>query len=325
VVSIWGYTFVMVKDSVEEYPVFAFLALRFSMATLFFLPLLALRLKRRPQGQGPEAAGEARERGSAGAGRGPVAAAERARVRRGIVMGGILAGIALGAGYGFQTAGLVDTTPARAGFITGLSVVFVPLGAVLLLKQRAGLSEWLGVLLATAGLVIMIIDEQGTVGRGDLLVLGCAFCYAIQILVIGRYAPSIPPVPLAAAQVLVVAILTGGISLAIDVPAGLPPLRGQVLYAAAFTGALATTFAFAMQTWAQRFTSATHTALIFSLEPVAAAAASYLLTGEVLGGRALWGAGMILAGMLTAELGGNLAGAPSGVRRRRAPLDEAAG
>ena len=109
-------------------------------------------------------------------------------------------------------------------------------------------------------------------------------------------------------QVVVVMLLSGVAALLFDVrPSGgltslLAGLNGQVLFAAAFTGLFATSLAFGVQTVAQRFTSSTHTALIFAAEPVFAALFSFLLIGEVLGPRQLLGCGLILAGMVVAEM-----------------------
>jgi drug/metabolite transporter (DMT)-like permease len=284
VVLVWGATFVMVQDAVREWPVFAFLALRFTIASVAFVPVLLWKKTRSPQLV--QAQRDARRASN-----------------RAILLPAIVIGVALASGYAFQTAGLLYTTPAKAGFITGLSVVMVPLGAAAFLRQPASPPAVVGVILATAGLALLSLNQDLQVGLGDLLVFFCAISFAGQILLMARYAPRSSAFRLAALQILTVAIVTGLISLFTEVPGGLPPLTEKVLFAAVFTGLLATTVAFTLQAAAQRFTSATHTALIFSLEPVFAAIASYLLIGEQFTARILVGGGLILAGMLSAELG----------------------
>lgn len=270
VVTIWGATFVMVQDAVREFPVFAFLTIRFILAALVLLPL-AWR----------EAPGS--------------------RLDRRFLLEGALMGVALAAGYGFQTMGLRFTTPARAGFITGLSVVLVPIASALFLRRPPSRAATLGVGLATVGLGVLSLNSDLRMEMGDLLVFACAISFAAQIVLTASFAPGRPAVRLATIQIVTVALLSGLISLLWE--PRWPALTGRTAFAAAFTGVLATSLAFAVQTMAQRFTSPTHTALIFSLEPVAAALFSFILIGEVLTPRALVGCALILAGMVTAEAG----------------------
>lgn len=277
VTAIWGGTFVMVQDAVAVYPVFAFLALRFSLASLVFLPALVHRRR----GTLPVI---------------PSSLTSRARA----LLPGLLIGFMLFAGYSFQTYGLRWTTPAKAGFITGLSVVFVPLGSALFLRQRPTRPAWMGVGLATVGLALLTLNAEMRVAVGDLLVLGCAMAFAAHVLLVGHFAPRMSPLSLAAGQIGTVAILA--FSFGLLVGGGIPWPSATVWFAVAFTGLLATALAFGAQTMAQRFTSPTHTALIFATEPVFAALFSFLLIGEQLTTRALLGCGLILAGMLAAEI-----------------------
>jgi drug/metabolite transporter (DMT)-like permease len=208
-------------------------------------------------------------------------------------------GLALFAGYALQTFGLRLTTPAKAGFITGLSVAIVPVLSTLVLRQRLGRGAWLGVGLATAGLALLSLQADLSMSPGDLLVLGCAVAFACQILLTGRFAPHYDPLLLTFGQILVVTLLAGIAGWFLESPSA---PSGSVVLAAAFTGVLATSLAFGVQTMAQRFTSPTRTALVFATEPVFAAIFSFLLIGEVLGLRQLVGCALILAGMVTAEV-----------------------
>ncbi len=291
VTAIWGLTFVMVRDAVLAYPVFAFLATRFALALVGLLPVLLWRRHYlRSVGRSP-------------------------RLLRQLAAGALI-GFALFAGYAFQTTGLLFTTPAKAGFITGLSVVIVPLLGVLFWRERLHPAVIGGVALALAGMGFLSLsgmDAPLAVNPGDLLVLVCAVSFAGQIVLVGRFAPRMNALVLTTAQIATVALLSAGISLVWEHPPIWPP-RGQPLFAALFTGLLATALAFAVQTAAQRFTTATHAALIFATEPIFAALGSYLFIGEVLSPSQWLGCGLILAGMLLAELG-------PGLRRRMAAVE----
>ncbi|OQA46101.1 MAG: putative inner membrane transporter yiJE [Chloroflexi bacterium ADurb.Bin325] len=284
VTLIWGATFVMVKDAVSAFPVFSFMALRFTLAVAVLVPLVIWRRRQlaRAAPSGPFAVLRVNPR----------------RLAR-LLLPSLLVGSVLFAGYAFQTAGLQLTTPAKTGFITGLSVVFVPIAAALLLRQPPERNAWLGVGLATVGLALLSLTADLRIQVGDLLVMACAVSFAGHILLLGRFAPRHDPLLLTLGQLLGVALLSILAAAVFDRPAA---LTGQVVFAVAFTGLLATAAAFGIQTVAQRFTTTTHTALIFAAEPVFAGLASFLLTGEVLGPRQLLGCALILVGMVVAEL-----------------------
>jgi drug/metabolite transporter (DMT)-like permease len=218
---------------------------------------------------------------------------------RAVLAAPLLLGLALFAGYGLQTLGLSTTTPAKAGFITGLSVVIVPIAAALALRQHPGRGAGAGVFLATLGLALLTWSRGWRTNTGDLLVFGCAVAFAAHILLTGRFTRRMAATWLTLGEILTVALCSGVAALVFEAR---PPLTRPVLGAAIFTGVLATSVAFTVQTAAQRFTTATHTALILSAEPVFAALASYVLIGETLGARQFAGCALILGGMLAAEL-----------------------
>jgi drug/metabolite transporter (DMT)-like permease len=280
VTLIWGSTFVMVKNAVASFPVFSFLALRFAFAALALLPFVVLRPRNARANL-------------------PVGKATPLLLR---AAAPVLLGVALFAGYAFQTAGLHLTTPAKAGFITGLSVVIVPLFSALILRQPPSRNAWLGVGLAVVGLAFLTLQPGLQVDPGDLLVLACAFAFAAHILLTGYFAPRCDPLRLTLGSIITVAILSSAAALIFDRPLDPATLTPNVLFAAAFTGVLATSVAFGLQTSAQRFTTATHTALIFAAEPVFAGLFSFLLIGEVLGLKQVLGCLLILAGMVVAEM-----------------------
>ena len=155
VTAVWGVTFVQIKDALELYPLFAFLAVRFAIA----VAVLAV----------------------------PVAPRLRSLGRRGALAGASLGGL-LAAGYALQTAGLERTTVSAAGFVTGMYVVLTPVFALVLFRLRPGASVWIGVALAVIGLGMLSGVPAGS-GTGDLLVLGAAALYALQIALMERFAP----------------------------------------------------------------------------------------------------------------------------------------
>jgi drug/metabolite transporter (DMT)-like permease len=299
VTAVWGATFVMVQDAVTGFPVFAFLAMRFALAALVLLPFFLHSqnsLQPRPFDASNDAAGDT-ARSNDFSRSGQLLATKVATTNW---LPGILVGLALFTGYAFQTFGLRETTPAKAGFITGLSVVLVPLGQAIFLRRPPRRNSIVGVALATVGLALLSLQADLSISRGDLLVLGCAVAFAAHILLVGRYAPGWPPLRLALVQIATVAVLSGAAALLLERPVPWPP--SNVWFAAAFTGLLATALAFFVQSRAQQATSPTHTALIFAAEPVFAGLFSFLLIGETLGPRQILGSALIVAGMLVSEL-----------------------
>lgn len=267
VTAIWGTTFVIVKEAVAVIPPVTFIALRFTLATL----AMALLFGRRLRGFGLAEYGA-----------------------------GALVGVLLFAGFVLQTLGLQATSASTAGFITGLSVVLVPFVAYLALGHRPTRGAVLGVGLATVGLALLTLGDDLSLEPGDTLVLACAVAFALHIVAVGRFAPRMDALGLALVQLAVVCALSWAAALAVERPAiGLTPELGLMLL---FIGVIATGLVFAIQNAAQRFTSPTHTALIFTMEPVFAALFARLWLGEELGPRAAIGAALILGGMLAAEL-----------------------
>jgi drug/metabolite transporter (DMT)-like permease len=267
VAAIWGITFVQVKDAVEIYPLFAFLGVRFLIASLALAPFT----------------------------RGRIGSLDR----RGLVAGAGLGGL-LALGYALQTAGLARTTVSSTGFITGLCVVLTPVIAYLLFRDRVPLSSWIGVGLATVGLAMLSGIEAGS-AAGDALVLGGAAAYALQIVLLERYAPHYDPVALTLVEMVAACLGFTAIALArgeLSVPHG-----WTVWGALLVTGLFASAFAFLVQTWAQRELSAVRVALVFALEPVFAGFAGFLLAGDRLGAVGWAGCAVILAGIVVSEPG----------------------
>jgi drug/metabolite transporter (DMT)-like permease len=265
VTAVWGVTFVQVKDAVALYPLFAFLALRFAIASLTLAPPGARRLR--------------------WLGRGGWAAA-------------VFAGALLGAGYALQTAGLERTSVSSTGFITGMYVVLTPLLALALFRARVGASAWIGVALATIGLALLAGIHGGS-ALGDLLVLAGSAVYSLQIVLMERYAPRYDAIAFTLVEMLT--SFAGLLAIALALGQLHVPHGWTVWGALIVTGVFASALAFLAQTWAQQRATATQTALAFSLEPVWAAFFGFTLAGDRLGPLGWFGCAVIMAGIVVAE------------------------
>jgi drug/metabolite transporter (DMT)-like permease len=262
VTAVWGVTFVQVKDALELYPLFAFLAVRFAIATLTLAPAAAPRLR--------DAGWKA----------------------------GVTLGLLLALGYALQTAGLERTTVSSTGFVTGLYVVFTPLLALLLFGSRVGTVVWVGVALSLAGLALLSGVGAGD-APGDALVLAGSSAYSLQIVLMERYAPRYDAVAFTQVEMLAA---FAGFSLVALAAGQLEVPRGWTVWGALLvTGIFASALGFLVQTWAQRRTSATRTALAFALEPVFAAVFGFWLAGDRLGALGWGGCALIMAGIVVAE------------------------
>jgi drug/metabolite transporter (DMT)-like permease len=217
---------------------------------------------------------------------------------RGGTVAGALLGALLAAGYALQTAGLERTTVSAAGFVTGMYVVLTPVFGYALFRFRAPREVWLGVALAVLGLAMLSGVSAGST-VGDLLVLAGAALYAIQIALMERFAPRYDPLAFTTAEMG--AAFVGFAIVAVAAEQVELPRAATVWAALLVTGVFASAVAFLVQAWAQQRTSATQTALIFSLEPVWAGIFGYALAGDRLGAIGWAGCTVILAGIAVSE------------------------
>jgi drug/metabolite transporter (DMT)-like permease len=268
---IWGSTFVVVKDALNDSSTLLFLTLRFILAAVALVLIFSRKTARRAFRVGPALAA------------------------------GLLTGAFLFLAYALQTIGLRYTTPSKSAFLTGLSVVMVPVFAAVFERKKPGLAEVLGIAVATAGMGLMTLRPGTlTMEKGDLVTVGCAVAFAVQILLVGHYVPKFGFQVLTLAQVTTAAVLGLGSFWWIETP----QVRWTpgLISAIAITGLLATAFCFSAQAWAQQHTTPTHTALILALEPVCAWLTAFAVSGELLSLRATLGAALILSGVLLVEL-----------------------
>jgi len=265
VAVIWGATFTVVKDAVARMPPFLFIGLRFLLAA----GVLA------------------------------IIGAFRGLTKREMQLGAIT-GFALFAGYAFQTVGLQYTTASNAGFITGMFVVFTPVIGAIVLRRLPSTAAGLGVILATGGLVLLAMPSGFHLRRGDALEVMTAITFAVHILLIARLGKDIPALRFTAVQIATAALLALAWSAVGEHNLGHPD--AGTWFGIVLTGILATALAFLVQTRAQKEIPPTRTAVILTAEPVFAGVFGYLVADDRLGARGYAGAGLIVAGILVAEL-----------------------
>jgi drug/metabolite transporter (DMT)-like permease len=275
---IWGSTFVLIKEALKDSSPLLLNAVRMALAAV----LLALYYRRHLN-----------------------------TWTRPALTAGVLVGIFLYLGYALQTTGLKLTTPSKSAFLTGTSTVLVPLILVVFWKTRIHLWRVVGIMLAFLGLFLMTVPagraglaDFANVNRGDILSIGCAFGFALQIVFLGRATKRFPFEQTAVLQVATAATLMAVTAPLLEHPRFQP--SNAVIATVLITGILGTAVAFTVQAWAQQFTPATHTALIFNLEPVFAWLTSFIYLNERLGLRAGVGALLILTGVLVSELLGQV-------------------
>jgi drug/metabolite transporter (DMT)-like permease len=262
VTAVWGWTFLIVKDAIQHMPVTDFLAVRFTLAAIVMFVLRPTRLR---------------------------------RVSWGGWWRGIILGILLGIAYITQTQGLLNTSPTISGFITGMSVVFTPVVAWVLLHQKVNLRTWIAVGLAFLGLALLSLHGWAF-GTGELLTLVCAIFVAFHIIGLGKWSADYDTYGLALIQIMTVAVL----SLSAAAPGGIiMPPDTNVWITIGVTSILATAVAFFVQTWAQSLVSPTYTAVVLTMEPVFAGVFSIALGGERVTVRIIFGILCVLSAMLT--------------------------
>jgi len=272
---IWGFAFVAQRVGMDHVGPFTYNGVRFALGALSLLPLLLISRRSAasisPGGWKPTLAG------------------------------GLLAGLILFAGASLQQVGIVHTTAGKAGFITGLYVVIVPLLG-LLWGHRTPWSTWTGAAFAVVGLYLLTVTERFTLAEGDGLVLIGALFWAAHVLVIGWLSGRhIEPILLACLQFIVCAALSLAVAVASE-PITLAGLWGGAL-PILYGGLLSVGVAYTLQVVAQRDAPPAHAAIILSLETVFAALGGWLLLNETLSGRGLIGCALMFAGMLLSQLG----------------------
>ncbi len=275
---IWGLAFVAQRKGMEFIGPFTYNGIRFALGGLSLLPLLVYRYRKGNLNLSFRGKPDSRQK---------------------LLMSGIFLGLLLFGGASLQQVGIVYTTAGKAGFITGLYVILVPLAGIFL-GQRNKLKIWLGAILALSGMYFLSITGDFSISPGDLLVLFSAFFWTAHVLLIGWLSPKSDSLILAGMQFtvcsmlsLITAFFTEIISLTTILQAAVPILYG---------GILSVGVAYTLQVVAQKKANPAYASIILSLESVFAGIGGYLLLGETLNSRGLLGCCLMFSGMLIAQL-----------------------
>ena len=274
VTIVWGADFVLVKNLLAVVPALPFLFWRFAFATILCALFLPGR-RRTPR----------------------------------LVADGLYLGALLTLGMTLQIMGQVETTASNAAFLTGMASVLTPVAAYLLTRKLPTLENGLGITLAGAGFVLMTFPAGGVaVNRGDLLVFGCGVVFAFYIVEMAERSGRHDAIWFTVIQLAVVVLAVGAVTLwqggTAALATGIVPILEQRSLAAqaVFLAVVGTAGTYASQTWAQRHMSATHAAIIYTLEPVVTALLAGWFLGERLGGRGWAGGVLVLAGIVVSEV-----------------------
>lgn len=282
--AIWGFAFVAQRKGMDHVGPMTFNGIRFALGALALWPWVWRRSRVIAAIAGPSDAADSPRMSRPG---GPA------------VAGSVIAGVVLFFGAAFQQAGLVHTTAGKAGFITGMYVVLVPLIGLFWGKKSTG-GTWTGVFLAAIGLYLLSVTETLTIGQGDLLVLGSAFFWAAHVHVIDWLVDESDALLIAFRQFLICSGLSLIAAVAVE-PIAWASIRaaaGPILYA----GLISVGVAYTLQIVAQKDAHPSHAAIILSLEAVFAAIGGALFLDESLSWRERGGCSLMMAGMLASQI-----------------------
>lgn len=267
VTLIWGTTFSVTKSALAQVPPLYFLAWRFSIAALVLFIINNKQIL---------------------------------KLTRAEIAGGAASGLSMAVGYIAQTVGMVYSTAAKAGFITGLAVVLVPLLGAVFLRRRLHFGLYIFAGVAAGGLALLSLDFSAAfaLNRGDLYLFICALAFAVNILNLAKYAPRCRVLPLTLVQVVFTAGACWLAFALLEQPVFLTgSVWGGLIYLA-LAGTILTTTG---QTWGQKLVSPERAALVFTLEPVFAALFAFIFLKETLPPQGLAGSVLIMAGIIGAE------------------------
>jgi drug/metabolite transporter (DMT)-like permease len=272
---IWGFAFVAQRVGMEFVGPFTFNGVRFTLGTLVLVPFLFIGKKFTPK------------------------EASLVITQKQFIWGIMACGLLLFAGVSLQQVGLQTTTAGKAGFITGLYVVFVPVVGIFL-RHRTNLFTWLGVLFSATGLYLLSVKSGFRIEHGDLLVLACAFVFTFHVLLIGWLSPRMNSFQLATGQFAICAILN------IIVAVSLEPFDAGKLMDASipilYGGILSVGLAYTLQVIAQKEAHPAYASIILSMEAVFAAIGGWLILHESLSQRSMAGCLLMLAGMVIVQV-----------------------
>ena len=274
---IWGAAFVAQSVSMDHIGPFTFQATRSALGALVLLPVIFIM---------------DRKNGA------PAKTRSRAE-RRLLWRAGLICGVVFAVASNVQQIGICYTTAGKAGFITAMYIVLVPI-AGLLFRRRPGWNTWAGVLLAVGGLYLLCVQSGFSIGRGDILVFLSAIAFTVHILVIDHYSPLVDGVRLSCIQFAVCAVLSGIVMFVREQPSA--AALAECALPIAYAGFLSCGVAYTFQIIGQKYTNPTVASLLMSLESVFAALFGWLLLHEALSARELVGCLLMFAAIILAQL-----------------------
>lgn len=271
---IWGVAFVAQSVGLNYVGPMTLNGSRFLLGGVVLLPLVYFRQKKRGE-EGKKEKGQ----------------------RKTALLGGLCCGLALCIASCLQQYGIQYTTVGKAGFITALYIVIVPVLGIFLGK-KAGIRIWIGVILAIVGFYLLCMMEAGGMNKGDILVFLCAICFSFHILIIDYFAPKADAVELSCIQFFVSGILCSLAALPLEEPAWSQLLAGAVpiLYA----GILSCGVAYTLQIIGQARLKPAVASMILSLESVISVLAGWVILKETLTGRQLLGCVLVFGAVILA-------------------------
>lgn len=275
--AIWGFAFVYQRLGMDYVGPFTYTGVRFALGAIILLPFLWFRTRKAE----------------------PLIHAEHPSDRRKILMGTLMTGLFLTGGVTFQQVGLQTTTAGKAGFITGLYVVLVPI-AGLLFGQRSTVFIWIGAVLSLAGLYLLSITSGFHLDPGDKLVLVCAIIFTFHVLFIAWLSPLMDSFLLAIIQFAICAIINLSLAFSIEIVAMDTILKAWIPIA--YGGILSVGIAYTLQVIAQKTAHPAYASIILSLEAVFAVLGGWLILHEQLTTRMLIGCALMLAGMVVVQI-----------------------
>ena len=271
VATIWGLAFVAQRVGMEHIGPFTFNGLRFVLGSLSLVPVIYFTRNSKSR-----------------------------KDNTGLIKSGFISGVVLFGGISFQQVGLVYTTAGKAGFITGLYVVFVPILGVLLKQGKTNAATWIGAALACIGMYLLSVTKGMTVNKGDILVLFSAICFAFHLIVIGKFTNRFNTARLSIVQCIVCSILSLLVAGIFEtfIISDILKVSIPIIYGGVFSVGIA----YSLQIYGQKNSPASHAAIILSLEAVFAALGGWIVLNEILSGRGISGCILMLAGMLISQL-----------------------
>lgn len=277
--AIWGLAFVAQKVGAEHVGAFTFNGIRFALGSISLIPLILFLNKKK--GENEESKSNDRDS------------------LKHTIKAGIIAGCALFIATSLQQMGVMGTTAGKAGFITGLYMVIVPILG-LFLKQKVNKSTWIGIIIAIIGLYLLSINEDFSISNGDLLVLIGSVGWAVHILLIDNFTKKIDPLKLSSIQFatcsilsLIMAIIFEDINMV-----GISGAMVSILYG----GLLSVGVAYTLQVVAQKNAKPSHAAILLSMESVFGALGGAMFLGERIGARGLVGCILIFIAIIISQL-----------------------